>query len=104
MYSRYLHDLICKHRPSCSFGSFDANFLFVLCTFSKFTDRRFSVCDFLVWNNLAIQLKIVQSLFQIKILSKAHPYVCSNSGSKLVELLAVDGIQSFTVKQGEFHF
>ena len=40
--------------------------------FSKFGDRRFSVCGLLELDNLPNQLKIVQSLSQFKMLLKTH--------------------------------
>ena len=51
----YLDHLICKHNPSFySLLFFDANLLFVSCTFSKFSDHKFSVCSPLLWKSLLI--------------------------------------------------
>ena len=46
----YLDDLICEHIHVLSrfLRSFDAILLFVLCTFSKFGNRIFNVCGFLL--------------------------------------------------------
>ena len=49
----------------------DANLFVVPRTFSKFSDRRFSVCGPLLWNNLPND---IETLSQSKTLLKTHSY------------------------------
>ena len=68
----YVTDLICKYVPSRSLRSRDADFFYVLRTFSKYGDRRFGVCGPLLWNNLPEYLKNTDFVSQFKRLLKIH--------------------------------
>ena len=70
----YLANLVSKHVPSRYLRSSDANLFVVPRTFSKFGDRRFSVCGPLLWNNLPTDIKCAETLDQFKSLLKTFFY------------------------------
>ena len=70
----YLANLVSKHVPSRYLRSSDANLFVVPRTFSKFGDRRFSVCGPLLWNNLPTDIKCAETLNQFKSLLKTFFY------------------------------
>ena len=76
----YLSDLICKHVPTRALRSSDANLLVVPRTFSKFGDRKFSVCAPYLWNILPEHIKDAESVSQFKRLLKTHFFTKAYAG------------------------
>ena len=70
--SLYLVDLISRHVPTRALRSRDANLLALPRSSSKFGDRRFSVSDPRLWNDLPTYIKNAESLTQFKTLLKTY--------------------------------
>jgi len=65
-------NLIQKHEPSRTLRSSNANLLYVPHSYSKFGDRKFSVCVPLLWNALPQHIKDVEKVLHFKRLLKTY--------------------------------
>ena len=70
---RYLQELICPYRPTCSLRSESKNLLYVpACRTATYGNRLFTVETAILWNDLPQEVEDAENLSSFKRLLKTH--------------------------------